>query len=515
MTLLVASMFVSELDALEERCARAWSEGADAVELRLDRYPGPPAPLAEFLRRHADRQWIVTCRPDVGAGLNRESAARRLEKLRAATAGSSAWIDVDAADHATLREGRHESPAEDGSDTSRVIVSHHDFTAPPTDLRDLAKRLLAESPSGIAKIAYATHSAADGFPALDAQRKFGSRLAAIAMGEAGLWTRILAKKLGAWASYAAAETQTPTAPGQIDVHRMIHHFRWPNIGPDTRVYGLLGDPVAHSLSPRLFNAWFSERGINAVYVPLPVTGGEEGLRLFLDECTRRPWLDIAGFSVTVPHKEAALRWVGDGADRAAQGVGAVNTLAFRPNRVAGHNTDVHAAIDILAEALGCRRTELAGISVDVLGAGGAARAVVDGLCDFGARVTIYGRSPQRTKALAESFHAVAAPWNALPARSGDVVVNCTTVGMWPNVNDTPASAEHLRNVRLVFDLVYNPLETKLLREAKAAGAATANGLEMFIRQAAMQFALWTHMTPDLEQGRALARQSLQTREAHS
>ncbi len=513
MTLLVASMFVSELDALEDRCALAWSAGADAIELRIDRYLGPPEPLAAFLRRHGGRHWIVTCREGEGTSSSIEDTRRRVETLHAATAGTSSWIDLDAADLAVLREARHENAAADDPNNGRVIVSHHDFTKMPANPDDLTRRLLADSPSGIAKIAYAARSAEDGFAALDVLRPSAPRLTAVAMGESGLWTRVLAKKLGAWATYAAAETQSPTAPGQIDVHRMIQEFRWRNIGPETKVYGLLGDPVAHSLSPRLFNAWFADEGMDAVYVPLPVTTGEEGLRRFLGEALRRPWLDFAGFSVTVPHKQAALHWLGDRADRTAQGVGAVNTIVINGGSAVGHNTDVHAAVDVIAAALKCRKTELAGITVDVLGTGGAARAVVDGLTDFGARVTVYGRSPDRTQALAHAFHAAAAPWESLPACNGQVIINGTTVGMWPHVDDSPLSADGLRNARLVFDLIYNPAETKLLRLARDAGACTVNGLEMFLRQAAMQFALWTQRFPDLDRGRERARQALQMRDA--
>lgn len=513
MTRLVASMFVREMNGLEERCASALAAGADAVEFRIDEYRDPVASLAAFLHQHAHRDWIVTCRSREQGGQFPETAEELVRGVLTATKGSTAWVDIDAGYWCACAQSPGIPVCLERADHSRIILSHHDFSAPPAEMNNLVERLLTDSPGGIAKVAYAAQTAADGFSALDAQRRFGARLAAIAMGDAGLWTRILAPKLGAFATYAAASMRDLTAPGQIDVHGMTHEYRWKSIGPETRVYGLLGDPVAHSLSPRLFNRWFAQFGIDAVYVPLPVTRGETDLRRFLDECVCRPWLDIAGFSVTVPHKEAALRWVGDGADRTARGIGAVNTLAFRGNAVVGHNTDAHAAVDVLAETLSCRRTELAGISVDVLGAGGAARAVVDGLRDFGAQVTVYGRSPQRTRDLAESFHAAAASWDALPTRTGDVVVNCTTVGMWPNVDDTPASAESLRNARLVFDMVYNPLETRLLREAKIAGAATASGLDVFVRQAAMQFALWTHHSPSLEQGRMLARQVLQTPDA--
>jgi shikimate 5-dehydrogenase len=157
----------------------------------------------------------------------------------------------------------------------------------------------------------------------------------------------------------------------------------------------------------------------------------------------------------------------------------------------------------LADALGCSRIDLAGVRVDVLGTGGAARAVLYGLKEPGCTVTLYGRSADRTLRLAEQSGAVAAAWNERLQRDGDVLINCTTVGMWPDVDASPVPADALADCRLVFDLIYNPLETRLLRDAAGTGIKTLNGLDMFVRQAAVQFELWTGSSADLQDARGL------------
>jgi shikimate dehydrogenase len=212
----------------------------------------------------------------------------------------------------------------------------------------------------------------------------------------------------------------------------------------------------------------------------------------------------------VPHKTAALEWVGAGADHLATSIGALNTIVIRVGRACGHNTDCHAAIDSAVAALGCERGDLAELSVDVLGSGGAARAVLAGLSDYGCRVTVYGRSVENTHRLAERFNAQPASWAERVNREGALLINCTRVGMWPAVDESPMPAESLGGCRLVFDLIYNPLETALLRDTRSIGSTALNGLDMFIRQAAMQYELWTAQSPDTELARELIADELRS-----
>jgi len=323
------------------------------------------------------------------------------------------------------------------------------------------------------------------------------------MGEEGLWTRVLAKKFNAFASFCSLATEETTAPGQSTLEEMIVSYRWSDIDRSTKVYGVLGDPIAHSMSPILFNRWFADAGINAVYLPMRLGANGDGLAQFLNGCVDRPWLDVGGFSVTLPHKFAARQWVGDGADHLSQWIGAVNTLAFGIERPTGYNTDCYAAITSMCSALRCDRSNLVGLTVDLLGAGGAARALVGGLREIGCRVTVYGRTPQRMKPFAEECDVTTVAWADRIKRRGEVLINCTPVGMWPKVNDSPMPADSLGGCRMVFDMIYRPLQTQLLQDAATAGCATLDGLDMFLRQAAMQFEIWTGRAPNLQQARDL------------
>jgi 3-dehydroquinate dehydratase/shikimate dehydrogenase len=234
-----------------------------------------------------------------------------------------------------------------------------------------------------------------------------------------------------------------------------------------------------------------------VYLPLLVAPEQDVLNEFLEGCRLRPWLDVAGLSVTVPHKGAAARWVGQRIQPLAARIGAVNTLVPDKEGFTGHNTDYAGALGAITEALHCDRRDLRGLEVAVLGAGGVARAVVAGLRDSGCRVTIYNRHQPRSDALAKEFDCRAEAWEKRAAGSNTaLLINCTSLGMWPDVDETPIPPDRLARGGAVFDAVYNPPETRLLREARLAGCRTIDGLSMFVHQAAAQFELWTGQQPD-------------------
>jgi 3-dehydroquinate dehydratase/shikimate dehydrogenase len=325
----------------------------------------------------------------------------------------------------------------------------------------------------------------------------------IAMGEEGLWTRVLAKKLGSFATYGSVDPDSTTAPGQVTLDEVVYRYRWSAMDSSTKVYGVLGDPVAHSMSPVLFNHWFAEANINAVYLPLRVRRDSDTVSSFLDGCRMRPWLDVGGFSVTVPHKAQALQWVAGGADPMSSWIGAVNTLVFEEDEVRGFNTDCSAAVLSMMDALGCSREDCGGLPVHVLGAGGAALAVIHGLYELGCNTTLFGRSPDKTQSLASKYGARAASWEDRIGGHSQVLINCTSIGMWPEVDASPMPKDSLTGYRLVFDVVYNPLKTRLLSDAAEMGCATLSGVDMFVRQAAKQLELWTGLWPDLEKAREL------------
>ena len=510
--MLVASIAPQHVDELKTRAERAFQGGADAVEVRIDAFLDDPALVAPCLRSRPDKTWIVTCRGKDEGGLAEGNPMERAEKILPAVTDTNAYVDFEYAGWRNLGDARSvlagATATAEGSGPRLILSAHHLQGRTENPAACIAEMAQAD-PACVPKYAYRATHACDSFDALDLMHDRGPRVTAIAMGEGGLWTRVLAKKLGAFASYCALESQSATALGQPTLREMVELYRWPNMNASTRVFGVIGDPVAHSVSPLVFNRWFADARVNAMYVPLRVGGAGDELSRFLGECRQRPWLDIGGFSVTTPHKTAARDWVGDGADPMADWIGALNTITFDGQRVTGYNTDSYAAVSSLVAALGCERCDLSGVSVDVLGVGGSARAVMHGLFELGCSMTVHGRSEDKTRALAEEYSARAASWEDRTRRRGEIVINCTGVGMWPELDASPLPAEALTGCRLVFDLIYNPLETRLLKDAARAGATALNGLDMFVRQAAAQFELWTRHSPDTETARELIRAELE------
>lgn len=520
MTQLVVSITPERSSDLVTLAQRAWGVGADVVEIRADAFDGDFQAIHDFLSSGPHKKWIVTCRSAAEGGAFRGDTMERVSFLIAAARGTDAIVDFEFADYASSANIRQKvglAAAGTQCGAPRLILSSHRFKGAVPDLDalidDIRVHLSAADgesfPIAVAKVAYRAADAIDAFPALDAMHRHGARAVAIAMGDDVSWSRVLARKLGAFATYAALDADRTTAPGQLSARELIDVYRWRDINAATRVFGLLGDPVAHSVGPLVMNRWFGDAEINGLYVPIRVASAQvDALAVFLHECRKRPWLDMDGFSVTVPHKAAALEYAGSGADSMSRSIGAANTLVFRDGHVLAHNTDAYAALDSVAAALGVRRTELAGLTVDVLGSGGAARALVYSLREFGCDVTVFGRNFDKAAALAGEYGFRARPWDDRASSRGDLLVNATRVGMWPNVDESPMPPGALSRRRLVFDMVYNPLSTRLLADAAQSGVTVLNGLDMYVRQAAMQFALWTGVTPNTESATRLVEERL-------
>jgi 3-dehydroquinate dehydratase/shikimate dehydrogenase len=270
---------------------------------------------------------------------------------------------------------------------------------------------------------------------------------------------------------------------------MADIYRHDEINRETVVYGVIGDPIGHTLSPHIHNAALAAAGINAVYVPFRVPA--ENLDTFIDDC---PELGVRGLSVTIPHKENVIKMLNK-VDAAVKGIGAANTLVFQPNEILGFNTDYRAAVDSLdramQEAAAHDRSNFEGKLVLVLGAGGAARAVTYGVRSKGADVVISSRTARRAQALAEKFECKWIDWNNRYGVTPDIIINCTPIGMHPNVDESPYDRLHLRPFMVVFDTVYNPESTLFIKEARMQGCTVVTGVEMFIRQASLQFKLFT------------------------
>lgn len=407
-------------------------------------------------------------------------------------AAGAAFVDIELATWKRCRlAGTNAFPAD------RVILSCHDFEKRPADPEHLLDELLA-IPGIVPKIAWKPTDIRDGFLALHLARQASRPIIAICMGEEGILSRVLASTAGMFATYCAPDDGTPTAPGQIRRSEMILRYRWPRLNPETRFFGVIGDPVSHSLGPLIHNGLFEQAGLNAVYLPLRVADRDNVLAGFLDLCQTQPEIHPGGFSVTIPHKIRAMACLGNRVTEHARRIGAVNTVTCIESGYYGTNTDYHGVLRALAEGLGCEPDFLEGIPVDVLGSGGVARAVVAALSDIRCQITIFARNREKASRLAADFAPCcrACDWDDRGASSGRILVNCTPLGMWPESDQSPYPPQAIARYAAVFDTVYNPVKTRLLADAAAAGCKTISGVSMFIHQAAAQFELWTNTTPD-------------------
>jgi 3-dehydroquinate dehydratase/shikimate dehydrogenase len=497
MSLLITSISASQAELMIARARQALAAGSDLVELRLDSLDSIDQALPRLIADLPPRSWIATCRHKDEGGRADLGPPALLSHLRNAVAGGAAGVDIEFQRLKSLGALAALSQVLPGADQNDVVVSSHYFESKPADLTG---RVAEQAAGGaIAKIAWRCEDVNDNFTAFEIMRSESGRRIAICMGEKGVLSRLLAPKFNAYGSFCALSTEDATAPGQLTLGDMLERYRWKRLGPDTRLYGVIGSPIAHSLSPTIFNEQFATIDVPGVYLPLRIDTRDEFNR-FLDGCRERPWLDARGFSVTVPHKQAALRWATDrGAaiEPLAQRIGAVNTLVFDGERARAFNTDYAGAMAALEAAMGADARDLARLPVAVLGAGGVARAVVAGLADRGCRVTIHNRSPEAARLLASDFDCVARPWEERVSPEQRVVINCTSVGMSPCDTLSPLPRHALRPNVTVFDTIYTPRNTRLLEDARMAGCKTVGGAGMFIHQAAAQFRLWTEREPDL------------------
>jgi 3-dehydroquinate dehydratase/shikimate dehydrogenase len=446
---------------------------ADLVELRLDY--APKVALPELLMNRP-RPVIVTCRPKRQGGMYEGPEDERIALLQQAVDLGAEFVDIELDSAKRLqRSGR-----------TQIIVSHHDFEKVPENVGAIHRELI-NAGADIAKIACMVRDIRDNLKLFALLQETKHRTIILGMGEAGFPVRVLGRKFGNFLTFASLTAGRESAPGQVTAHDLVNLYRYRSIGPKTAVYGVIANPVRHSMSPAIHNRAFAERGLDAVYLP------------FLVECDAADFihafkiLEVQGYSVTVPHKLRATDAV-DEMDALSKRIGAINTIVHRDGKLFGTNTDVGAAIAALEEALGgasAGRSPLQGKHVLLIGAGGAGRAVAYGLIERGAQLTIANRTAERGETLANEVGGQAVPLSEVEEVEADIIVNTTTIGMHPKVDESPVPASMFRKGMVVFDAVYNPLETRLLREAAAAGCRTVSGLTWFIRQAAAQFELWT------------------------
>ena len=466
----------------ELRARRDAAGDADMVELRLDY-----ARELDISGVLADRRCpvVVTCRPSWEGGHFPGSEEERRRLLFEAHQLGADFVDVE------WRAGFDELvTAESGR---RIVLSAHDFEQTPDDLDDQF-RAMRGSGAEVVKIAVHTGALSD----LVTLRDFSDRHRAesvrhvvIGMGPAGIPSRVLPDRFGSCWTYAG----DGVAPGQLRLSQMLDEFRVREVTADAELFGILGAPLAHSLSPVMHNAGFREIGRNAVYLPFEAADIEDFERFATA-------FEVHGASVTAPYKEAIVSRVAT-TDELSKRVGAVNTLKLGSSGWQAINTDVPG---FLAPLQG--RIRLQGCRAAVLGAGGAARGVVRALSDEGALVTVCARDEERAIAVAGLVGGKTAP---IPPHPGtwDILVNTTPIGTYPDVDRSPIGEVEFGGT-LVYDLVYNPPVTRLLSDASAAGCTTIGGLDMLVAQAELQFSWWTGLVPGADTFRAAAQRHLET-----
>ncbi|MHC4766378.1 MAG: type I 3-dehydroquinate dehydratase [Planctomycetota bacterium] len=521
-TFLAVSIAVrsgDEVPGALRRAEQALAGGARLVEWRVDGLAGQPeaASATAALLAGSAAPAIVTCRDEAEGGEYRGGDEPRAALYEAALLGEQPprYVDIELATWrrspslrdrvgAALVESRRRRDVQPA-----LILSVHDFDRRPPNLLQHVEAMTVEPACSVIKVAWRARSVRDNLEALDLLTERRKPMIALCLGPYGLMSRVLAPKLGGFLVYAADRPGAGTAPGQPTVGELRDRYGFDRIGPGTGVYGIIGWPVEHSLSPAVHNAGFAATGHDGVYLPLPVPGEYVHFKATVAELVDHGRLDFRGASVTAPHKENLLRFVGERrgeVDAHARRIGAANTLSVTGDgAVECLNTDAPAFLATLCAATALEPSGLAGTTVAVLGAGGVGRAVAAALSHAGAKVTVFDLVRGRVEALAAALHdqptAAGAPAQVVAgmpqALSGDtfnIYVNCTPLGMagGPGEGQSPLpDGVPLDAGVTVFDCVYAPKRTPLLAQAEAAGARAVSGLDMFLQQAAVQFERWT------------------------
>jgi 3-dehydroquinate dehydratase/shikimate dehydrogenase len=477
---------------MQAEIQEAARQGAKLIELRLDFLTKPdfkrllqnrPCPMIATIRRQADGgRWTA---PE----------ERRMMLMRQAIVAGFDFIDIESDLIQQIpRFGKVQR-----------IVSYHNLREVPENLEQIYQQMCQED-ADIVKIAVTAQHASDNLRVMALLKNPPKPTIAFCMGDLGTCSRLLGLRWGMPFMYAAFNRERQIAPGILPYQDMQKIYRVESITPETKVFGVIGDPVSHSLSPLIHNAAFKHLGINAVYLPFRVPRGE--LAAFLKSFQEIP---VQGYSVTLPHKEGAAGNAQE-KDETVTTMGAANTLLATAAGFRALNTDAQAALDSLRAQLPIgadgQPAALGSRNVLVLGAGGVARAIVHALHKENVNTTVTNRTVEKGQKLAEEVGCKFVEWSARHNVVCDTVINCTLVGMHPNLDETPIHHSFLRAGLMVFDTVYTPETTMLIREARARDCLTLTGVDMFVRQAGLQFEQFTGKPAPLELMTQLVRQAL-------
>lgn len=468
------------------------------LEFRLDYLSKPGLALPKikaFFEMQPQAVVIATCRRTASGGKFRGSVASQLELLSKAAAAGCQLLDVELQ---TAVKCKGEQLQKLRSKAA-LVLSFHDFHA--TKKLDETLERMRHYPADFYKVVSTATTLSDNVTMMKFLEKESDRhaLVGLCMGEQGIISRLLAVRAGSAFTFAAVSPGEQTAPGQVTAQELRNVYRIEQMDAATRVYGVAGDPIAHSLSPTIMNTAMRRENVNAVYLALHAKTLKDLLT-----CVRE--IPIHGLSITMPYKEAILQHL-DNTDSHTTKIGACNTVVrAQDGKLYGFNTDTAGVVRPLEQRLG-----LEGARVLVLGAGGAARAAVFGLKERGSEVFILNRTPAPAQKLARQAKARTIKRPDLRKLAFDVIVNATPVGMTNN-RESPLNENEI-NAKYVFDMVYDPAETRFLKAAKARGAQIIPGIEMFVHQAARQFEIWTGKPAPWDDMLRVVTIALQEREA--
>lgn len=517
-TRLTVPISAQNIDQAKQQIKEARDCGAEMLELRTDYLENLTVDMVRELVADIKKApggnlpVIVTCRDKAEGGMREYPQQLRIDVLVAGLKAGAEFIDFEFNSYMPTSNQARIRVALSQSLKGRLILSAHSFESRFPSISMLRRRMAIVAPAAIPKIVYTANHINDCFDAFDLLHNTGGDRIVFCMGKAGIISRIIAKKLGSFLSFASLDQQSATAAGQLTIEQFIKRYHYHSINAQTGLYGVIGSPIAHSLSPAIHNTGFTAAGLNKLYLPLLVEGGSEEFDNFLRGILARGWLGFEGLSVTIPHKENAYRYItvkNGQVDPLSRRIGAVNTIVTGPDgRLRAYNTDYSAAMDSITSAANITRDGLKKMPVSIIGAGGISRTIVAALADTGAEITIFNRTLSRAENLADEFNCRAAPLKDLPDTTAKLLINCTSVGMYPNIDETPVPQEYLKKDMVVFDTIYNPAQTLLLKQAKKAGAKTIDGISMFVNQALAQFKFFTGQDGDRDMMRKVVTENL-------
>ncbi|TWT82054.1 Shikimate dehydrogenase [Planctomycetes bacterium CA13] len=450
-------------------------QGAELVELRLD-FIGRAVNLRRLIENRPGPV-VVTCRRREDGGRWMKSEQERLMLLRSAIAAGVEYVDIEADVASQIpRYG-----------TTKRVISYHKFSDTPEEIEEIAAAM-AEEDADIVKLATMATTFSDNIRMLNMVKNAKQPTIGICMGEIGMITRILGERVGSPFTYATYSVDKKLAPGQLNWKEMTELYRYKQINKDTELFGVIADPVANNYSPMIFNTAFYDQELNARFLPFRVP--HDDLHKFMQSIRE---LQISGVSIASPHKEPALEYCTQ-AESSASGIGAVNTMISQGKDNLGYNTDYRASMDCISEVLNLKKDvekPMQGVSVLVLGSGSIAKAIAWGLRQRGADVTLAARTLDKTQVLAAEIGCRVVEWSQRHEVKINLLVNATPVGMHPDVDSSPYDAAKMNQFLVVFDTVFHPESTLLVKYAKQNGCRLITGVDMFVRQAAYQYKLFT------------------------